>query len=230
VLLPPNASTWVNLPVYCVEQHRWSAGGKFDSAKVAVPNRVRAGLSQGYSQREVWSKVDEANREAGVRTRTGDASVIYTDPKSKAKIDGITSRIIRRIPRRQYVGLVIARGRQIVSADLFANAQLYSTLYEKVIRSHAADVLHRKYTGSPTHAEVRAFLNRVHGASFSHRPAPGGHGTLITVSGNRIGGEALDYGGRCLHVALFPQIVRPVPIPRPPRPPIPLPHPEPRRR
>jgi len=232
MLVPPNGTAWVNLPVFCVEQGRWrGVSGKFSAGKAFAPNSVRAGLNQGYDQAETWRKVGEANKAAGVRTATGDVTVIYSDAKTRKKIDEITSRLIRCIPRKQYVGLVIAHGRRIVSADLFANAQLYANLYEKVIRSHAAEVFYRRHTGSPTHAEVRAFLNRIHGASLTRRPAPGGHGTLIRISGNRLGGEALEYGGRCIHVALFPQIVRPVPvpIPRPPRPPVPLPHPERRR-
>ena len=226
VLIPPNATVWVDLPVYCVEQHRWSRGGKFGSGNNFAPNSVRAGLNQGYDQGAVWRRVAEVSKAAKVKSRTGDVTVIYNDAKSKKRIDEITSKLCRRIPRRQYVGLVVARGRDIVSADLFANTQLYAKLYEKVIRSHAAEVLYRRYTGRPTVGEVQAFLNRIHGARQTQRPAPNGYGTLITISGNRLGGQALEYGGRCLHAALFPQIVRPMPMPVPR--PMPRPHP-PRR-
>lgn len=222
-LLPPGGSTWVPLPVYCVEQHRWSAPGRFDSSKAAAPNALRSGLNQGYDQGAVWREVERAQKGAGVESRTGDVTVLYTDKKTRARIDEAAGRLIRCIPRRQYVGLVIARGHTIVSADLFANSRLYSKLYEKVIRSHVVEVLNRTYVGHPGEAQVRAFLNRIHGASMRARPAPGGVGRMLSIYGNGIGGSALDYNNQCIHAALFPRIVRPVPMPGP------VPH-RPRRR
>ena len=225
MLVPPNGTAWVNLPVWCVEQHRWRGeSGKFGSGNASAPNSVRAGLNQDADQGETWRRVAESTRAAGVQSPTGNVAALYTDEKSRREIDAITARLVDCIPRRQYVGLVIAHGRRIVSVDLFANAALYARLYEKVIRSHAAEVFHRRHTGSPTPDEVRGFLMRIHGASLARRPASNGCGTLVSIAGNGIGGEALEYDGRCIHVALFEQIVRPVPMPRPPRPPVPMPY------
>jgi hypothetical protein len=231
MLMGPHAVDWLDLPVYCVEQRRWSAPGRFDSAGAFAPNSVRSGLNQGYDQGTVWRGVEEASKAARVESRTGDVTAIYTDERSKREIDAIARGVIGRIPRRQYVGLVIAHGRTIVSADLFANSALYAKLYEKVIRSHAAEVLWRRWEGAPSVDDARAFLNRAWGASQSRTTAPGGTGTLVTLGGNGIGGQALEYGGQCLHVALFPQIEVPVPMSHPiPGPPRPMPEPMPRER
>jgi len=218
-LLPPHSATWINLPVYCIEQHRWSAPGRFDSAKAAAPNALRSGLNQGYDQTRVWEEAKRAQESAGVASPTGDVTTVYTDAKTAGRIDEMTARIIRSIPRcippREYVGLVVAHGRQIVSADLFANSALYSKLYEKVIRSHVVELLGRDYAEHPTPAEVWAFLGRVYGAAFSRRPASNGVGQLAGLSGSGVAGQVLEYEGRCIHAAVFPQVVFPVPLPRP---------------
>ncbi|HUW57879.1 MAG TPA: DUF6569 family protein [Planctomycetota bacterium] len=214
-LLPPHSTTWFNLPVYCIEQHRWNSGARFGSAKAAAPNTLRSGLNQGYDQARVWTEAARAQKAAGVSSSTGDVTVLYTDDRTAKQVDEIARRLIRLIPRRQYVGLVVARGPHIVSADLFANSSLYSRLYEKVIRSHAVEVLSQTYTGYPTTGEVHAFLNRVHGAYQTVQPAPNGYGRTLRLHGNGIGGEALEHDGRCIHAALFPQMVRPIPMPHP---------------
>ena len=77
--------------------------------------------------------------------------------------------------------------------------------------------------GSPTQGDVRAFLGRVRGAPQWYRGAPGGVGQIMTVSGNGIGGESLEYESRCVHAGLFPQLLRPIPMP------VPMPRPMPER-
>jgi hypothetical protein len=214
-LLPPHSATWINLPVYCIEQHRWSAPGRFDSAKAAAPNALRSGLNQGYDQTRVWEEAKRAQESAGVTSPTGDVTTVYTDAKTAARIDEMTGRILRCIPRREYVGLVVAHGREIVSADLFANSALYSKLYEKVIRSHVVEMFDKDYPAHPTAGEARAFLDRVYRASFSRRPASNGVGQLLSVGGSGIAGQALEYEGRCIHAAMFPQVMGPIPMPHP---------------
>jgi len=216
-LLPPRSAAWINLPVYCIEQHRWSAPGAFGSAKAAAPNALRSGINQDYDQARVWTEAKRAQESAGVSSPTDDLTSVYTDPKTAAGIDDITARILRLIPRREYVGLVVARGRQIVSADLFANGALYSKLYEKVIRSHVAEIFREKilYDGLASVEDARAFLARVRDASCLQRPAGSGVGLLLSIRGGGIGGQELEYEGQCIHAAVFPQIVVPVPLPHP---------------
>jgi hypothetical protein len=214
-LLPPHSAAWINLPVYCIEQRRWSEPGEFNSAKAAAPNSLRSGINQDYDQTRVWTEAKRAQESAGVSSPTDDVTSVYTDPKTAARIDGMTARIIRRIPRREYVGLVVAHGRQIVSADLFANSTLYSKLYEKVIRSHVAEMFDKDDPAHPTAEEARAFLGRVRGATSWQRPASNRVGLILSIRGNGIGGQELEYEGQCIHAAVFPQLVVPVPMPRP---------------
>lgn len=204
-----------DLPVFCVEQHRWAAEGKFDSAKAAAPPAMRAGIAQGHDQGAVWRDAERAQAEAGVKSDTGDVTVIYRDAKTARAVDEAAARILDQMPRprRRYVGLVIARGDQIVSADIFENYMIYAKLHRKVIRSHVVESLGKRYAGVPTTTAVRAFLARVRGAAQNLRPAPGGRAQLVRVSGHGLGGEWLLHNGQCIHAALFPQIVRPIPVP-----------------
>jgi len=110
--------------VFCVEQHRWTAESKFESARAAAPNAMRAGVAQGHDQGAVWREADRAQAEAGVKSATGDVTVVYRDAKSARAVDEAAARILELIPRREYVGLVIARGGEIVSADIFAKSGL----------------------------------------------------------------------------------------------------------
>jgi hypothetical protein len=210
-LIPPGGG--YDLPVFCVEQHRWTTEGKFESAKAAAPHAMRAGVAQGHDQGAVWREADRAQAEAGVKSATGDVTVVYRDAKTARAVDEAAARLLELIPRREYVGLVIARGGEIVSADLFANSGLYARLHGKVIRSHVVESLGKHYAGVPNTTDVRAFLARARGAAQNVRPAPGGFGQIVRVMGNGLGGEWLLHDGRCIHAALFPQIIRPIPMP-----------------
>jgi hypothetical protein len=173
------------------------------------------------AQEGVWREVDRQQKAAGVQSGTNDVNALYDDAKRAKEIDACTKRLIGLIPRREYLGLVIARGGDIVSADLFANTPLYRRLYEKVLRSHVVEALGHEYSGRPSVGEVRGFLDRAMRAPVTSQDAPVGMGHLFTVGGNGIGGQGLETDGRVVHAALFPQMVMPMPIPRPPRPPRP---------
>jgi hypothetical protein len=217
-LLPPGGVAWFAVPVFCVEQHRWTGTEKFEGAKAAAPNSVRSGMSQGYGQAEVWRDVESVQKAKGVRSETGDVTALYRDEKTARAINDITGEICKRLPRRAYIGLVVAHNRRIVSADLFADSSLYAALYEKIIRSHAAEVCFVKPEPGtntwPTVEEVRGFLRGARWASFSRRPASFGYGEIITISGSGVAGRALEYDGRCIHAAVFQAITVPVPLPR----------------
>lgn len=217
VLLPPGGSAWVNVPVYCIERRRWTDGDKMESGGAAAPGELRQGLNQGYEQDRVWNEVRRMQEEQGIRSETDNMAQVYVDQKTSQLIDGMAHRIIEKMPvRDRCVGLVAAYGGRVVSADLFANPQLYRRLYEKVIRSHAAQICLRPPSDQPPSVrEVRLFLDRVHGARCVALPAPNDYGQAIGVSGNGIGGRATELDGRCVHAALFPEIViRPLPMER----------------
>ena len=80
VVLPPNSGK-VKVPVFCVEQGRWSArrdGNNFNGYYSVSGQAVRKAVEVDKNQSKVWDKVADANTKNNVATSTGAYTALRT--------------------------------------------------------------------------------------------------------------------------------------------------------
>ena len=225
LILPPHSGV-VQLPVYCVEENRWSSSvGEFKSRANLAHPALRKGAAKRASQDAIWAEVDERSRAAGVVAKSKNYEALYSDRKVQAKLDDCLPHF-RRFVGTRTVGAVAVVGHRVVGADLFSDPNLFSRLWDKILRSYALDYIsyphphphhhHGNFRRKAIMPDVRGFLNRALSASYTRRHTPGS-GTLYRIGGSSEG-ETIAWGGHAVHVGLFgshPPIVRPQPVPMP---------------
>jgi hypothetical protein len=206
VLLQPRGRI-VSVPVYCVEQHRWShSGGKgFYSEKTVAPNAMRAMTQTGGSQGKVWEHVDrvaEANR---VKSSTGSFQAVYEDAGVKRQIDAYDS--LRRMPRHT-VGVVVAVNGTIIGAEVFCNEDLFDDLWPKLLRSYSLDAVSwhpgvrstRYRLPNVDRDDIRRYLNGVYRSRYTEENGvDAGH--FLELSGV-ITGKAMVFRRAVMHLNL----------------------------
>ena len=186
------SNTPVPLDVFCVEHGRWSGGSSFGQgigpgdggrgsgfnlgggnaalvsvmAGLAAPN-IREKAQASKSQGEVWNAVEETVTVTATASRTGNLTSVYQNKRVNTKLVGYQRALKGRLSARNIVGVVVAVGDKIISADVFANHSLFRAYWPKMLKSFALEAVgttsDRSKLASKTEAE--AFLARVQGDS-----------------------------------------------------------------
>lgn len=234
VLLPPNSRP-IEVGTYCVEKDRWTGGphAAFEKGAGVGNYALRRKALAGAPQADVWAQVEEEQRRFRVPSATKDFHAVLSDEAVQRELRAYHEAFVP-VWRPRTVGVVVAQGGRIVSADLFASASLFAKLRHKLVTSHAFDCVRRYPRHRPVLGQeaARDFLARVYDAGFRGGSTPGA-GSRLDFSGNGVTGESLVHGGHVVHAHVTPAgrpVPLPVPVPRPPRPPRPpirpLPRPE----
>ncbi|HKS39871.1 MAG TPA: DUF6569 family protein [Blastocatellia bacterium] len=182
----------VPINVFCVEHGRWSEEASFGQSRsvasgtgdgpgsgggvgsgvappmaaIAMPN-LRAKAQADKSQSAVWNEVAKAQTENVVVTATGDLTSVYRDKRVKGKIDSYERALKNKLSAANVVGVVVAIGDRIISADVFANHSLFQAYWPKMLKSYALEALNSSATNKQevSRSDAEGFLSRVQGES-----------------------------------------------------------------
>ncbi len=196
-LLGPDSVTV--LPVYCVQRGRWSGRKGFNKAVTVAPQGVRERASQKAGQGEVWAEVARANRRLKSSDASGDLAVAMSKPENVKRLAELRKRIIPKLPKN-CAGIVVARDKRIIGADLFNSAELFAAMRDKVLDSYLSNYTVKELAAGPkggllvarpSQDDIRKYLQ----ACYKSRFTPGamrGVGRIFNISGSRTG-QTLAY-------------------------------------
>lgn len=207
ILLAPGTKDLL-APVYCVEQGRWSHVSQsfFSKQNLGTPAlRARAQEKSPAAQSEIWGHIAEENKVMGVTSATGAYQDAYEKEENRTQILKIEEKM-KDIPslHADTVGVVIGLGGEVVSADIFANPDLFLKQWAKILKSSALSSIGSAKGGSLDRAEAAEFLR-----SFLDRKYRSQSGLDLGVEYTSIDSEAnvqsLVYNDGVVHLAGFPQ-------------------------
>ena len=216
-LLPPNSGPVV-VATYCVEHGRWQGRNeRFEGSHALSNYALRSRALAGAPQQEIWDQVEREQRRFGVESPTRDYDAVAASPAVTRELGEYRAAFAPRWQGRT-VGFVVAQGRNIVSADVFASSRLFWRLRDKLVGSYAFDCL-RRYPERPDwglrQVDARDFMARLYDTRFRHTRSPGA-GEDLEFGGNGVSGNALVYRDDVVHLHVTPgQAIRPVPPPEP---------------
>lgn len=195
-------------PVFCVEQGRWTHVSQsfFSKQNLGTPAlRAKAQERSPAAQSEIWGKIAEENQVMGVSSRTEAYQDAYEKDENRARIAKIEEKM-RDIPRlhADTVGVVIGLGNEVVSADIFANPDLFLRQWPKILKSSALSSLGTAKGGALDRNAAAGFLR-----SFTDRKFRSQAGLDLGIEYSSVDAaaniQALAYNESLLHLAAFPQ-------------------------
>lgn len=205
VLVPARGT--VRIPVSCVEQGRWSAGGGAFSAAshTAYPELRRrkaerlaaAPLRPGVAQEEVWSAVAEKSIRLGSYSPTGAQAHIFTSRgRELAELRGA-------FPLEPgQAGALVALGPDLLCLDYLSRPEAFARLYPKLLDGYLLDALER-LDGEPVPAgRLEAFVEAVLAAP-RRRELSVGLGEDVRVSAKGLVGSGLELDGELLQLSAY---------------------------
>jgi hypothetical protein len=207
VLLRPRAKNVV-VPVYCVEQGRWTYESEAFSSKANLgTSRLRAEGQKagGDAQSRIWGYVSGLADRAGVSSPTGRFQEVYESEHTRRGISGFKDEM-EDIPQLcpDAVGVVIGVGDAITSVDIFANPYVFRALWPKLLRSAALAAVCEAAYGNLDQTDAVRFLRKVHDTHYTRKAAVD-LGFEVSAVDSEININALVYRDAVLHVAGFPE-------------------------
>jgi hypothetical protein len=206
VLLGPRHKD-VIVPVYCVEQGRWTyESDQFYSKQNLGTAGLRAEAQKGsdLAQSKIWSEVSDLHVRGG---RAGETRFqeVFESEAAKRQI-AVVEETMAEVPRLfpEAVGVVIGLGDQIVSADVFAAPNVFRPLWPKILRSAALATVGRKDRGTVNQEEAVRFLRGLHDKHYAERPAVD-LGSELAAADSEVNVNALVYPEHVFHLAAFPE-------------------------
>lgn len=204
ILLAPGTKNLV-APVYCVEHGRWTAVTPAFTTKGNIGTydlRARAMEKGGNAQSEIWDRVAKQNAEVGVSSPTGAYQDAYERPENKTEIEAIEKKMAE-IPRlmTDTIGVVIGLDGRVVSADLFADPDMFRVEWPKILRSSALAALTGRSEASLSPSAAADFLKGLAGRSFQTQKGLD-LGTDYSSLEGTINAQALVFDG-VVHLAAF---------------------------
>jgi hypothetical protein len=170
-IVPPHSQP-LDLGVFCIEPGRWvesspkfgMAGSGAHSSFMVEPS-VRRKAMAAKSQREVWAAVGSSiSSGASTHSTYADDSSASTSsyaqamsaPRVQAQVEAVAApvlgennEVIKKLRNEQAIGVVAAVDGHIVWADLFASPDLLADYWSKLVRSYAAEAIHRNIQDGP---------------------------------------------------------------------------------
>lgn len=204
-VLIPAKSGWVKVPVFCTERGRWVAKSEtFNAPKMAASGKVRQKARIYEEQSRVWAEVSKAKRSLDVAGATEAFQDVYNDEKVRKEAKAYQDRL-SSIPKtkKRTIGVVVTVDDQILAVDIFANHNLFSSLWEKLLNSYIVDALQGERRNTVSIVEARRFLNKIREAGFEKRHTPG-LGKLYRFESPDLAGGALTYNKSVIHLDAFP--------------------------
>ncbi len=176
---------------------KFGVAGKGSHSSFMVEPSVRRKAMAAQNQREVWDAVGSSIASApasasrgGIYRHDGEdaydhpaATSSYAQamsaPKVQAQVDalaapvlGENNEVIENLRHEQVIGVVAAIDGHIVWADLFASPDLLADYWTKLVRSYAAEAIHRDTHDGPIASREQA-LQFVTGATSGEETSEG---------------------------------------------------------
>ena len=195
----------VDLPVYCVEQGRWtSMSDRFSAGKILGSTALRQSAVMKEGQHTAWAEVQQKNTEMDATTSTGTFQATYESEKyQQAEAEFMDKlRDIVSMHGGQVCGVVIAIDGKVVSADLFANPSLFRKLWPKVLKAAIADATTAGDSSLSDNTAAREILGAALKAKLTAQENPS-QGQEFSLTSEKVQGSFIRTSSGVTHLALF---------------------------
>ncbi len=204
VLLPPLSGPR-SIPVYCVEQGRWTGRTTNFEAKgtFAAPG-LRARLMERAEQRRVWAEVDQYAGRAAAASPTGNYQAIYDAPEVQAHQKEVEQAFVSRVAPGAN-GAAVFAGESLTGLDLFEDTGLFAREWPKLLHAHAIETYGRPPHLRGEEERMRSWLEGLLRRSATVKGTlrrSAGAGELFEFQVDQFRGSALVAKGQVVHAAL----------------------------
>ena len=131
------------VPVFCVEQGRWTHQADFTTTGGLVHGKLRCVAQQSKDQGEVWREVGCNNGKLGTDNPTSTYRATFDDAAVAKLLEGYLAPLREATADPRITGVCVAISGKLAGGDAYASPRLFAALRDKLLRSYAIDALTR---------------------------------------------------------------------------------------
>lgn len=181
----------IQLPVYCVEQGRWSSssrgGDSFQAYHSTASSSLRKTIVKEKSQQKVWQKVAEINTANGTSTSTGTYTAVTTSPKYNQDLKEYKESIIRSLQsEKDVVGLLAVTGNRIIGCDIYATPQMFRNNQMNLLNSYITEAINEGAPVTISDIEVKNYLDNLLASEDRQDKEIQKNGRSLKVNGKKV--------------------------------------------
>jgi len=201
-VVPPGGK--FNVDAFCVEAGRWTEVSKhFKYDNEMAPAGVRAAAQGKQDQGEVWAEVSRVNEARGAVTATDTLTASYDDPAFRAEVAGYEKALKELAKEKEVVGVVVVAEGKVKAGDVFANHDLFATVWPRLLTSYAMDAALAGELGEvPPASAIEAYLAQLEQAEREETYADETQ-NRSSLSKDDMSAYELEYKGRKMHVNMY---------------------------
>lgn len=172
MVLYPNSGK-KDLPVFCVEQGRWSprnesirnsnasqAAASFDGYYNFSSMSLRKVVAKDANQVKVWNKVAEINDANKTSTETKTYTALEQSQDYSLKLNKYISFFEPGIiAEKDIVGVIVVTGSKVMGADIFATHDLFIQNFDGLLHSYATEAIVSGKPVTVSQATVDKYIN-----------------------------------------------------------------------
>lgn len=141
MVLPPN-SRRNQVPVYCVEEKRWSSPKQWSYYHEGSMH-LRRVVDQTQNQREVWKEVSDELKKDHISSRTR----AYTSHSKNPQYAALEREYLQLFRRDNFtnpeniIGVIGVTGNIVIGCDLFASSEFFANEYDSLVFSYIDEAI-----------------------------------------------------------------------------------------
>lgn len=212
LLLQPKSGK-KDLPVFCVESGRWSAGDRAsnvsrsysNSGGAAAPpaefkghyNKGSMGLrkvvEKEKDQGKVWEKVDQINTDNKTSTSTKTYTALSNSAEFSKKLEQYIGFFKNKFAAdSRIIGVVVVTGNKVLGCDMFATHDLFIQQYPSLLHSYATEAIisGKPVTASP--ALVKSYMDKLLNDEHTQQQTLKAKGNSFTEKGKKLRVSSFD--------------------------------------
>lgn len=191
-LIPPGKT--LQIPVYCVEQGRWSSGSNnytasagFSTYHSNINNDVRKSIVKEKSQGKVWEKVAQINLANATATSTGTYTAVTQSASYNKEVKEYMDEFKKAMAGDSaIVGVLAVTGNKIIGCDIYGTPQLFRSNANNILNSYIAEAVYNGSAVTITDAEVYRYLSQLLDDEEKQDKLLENNGRSLKVNGKKV--------------------------------------------
>jgi len=163
VVIQPRSGR-VDIPVYCVEEGRWTDNTKKEKFKNyhEASMHLRKVIDRDQNQAAVWKEIKKENRRDNIRSSTDAYTAHASSPEYIRRENEYLTFFNEKFRNKEnIVGIVGVSGGVVIGCDIFATSELFYREYNNLIFAYIDEVLTFGMPVTMTDAMVKSYMDNL---------------------------------------------------------------------